>query len=146
MRYKSILRWSVMVVAAIAAFNLGAFAQKTDCSQKTEKDIVLVVYEKIKVKYADQTGHINVRFNDGVLTLEGWVTTKKISKEIEKLAKKTGCVKSVVNELKIGKGGGCGPGQKECGGICISDKENCNICLVDPMAPGCFQSEQQKKP
>ena len=146
MRYKSILRWSVIIFAAIAAFNLGAYAQKTDCSQKTEKDIVLAVYEKIKVKYASQIRNINIRFKDGVLTLEGWVTTKSIRKDIEKMAKKTECVKRVVNDLTIGKGGGCGPGQKECGGICISEKETCNVCLVDPMAPGCFSSPEQKKP
>lgn len=146
MRYKSILRWSVMVFAAMAAFNLGAHAQKTDCSQKTEKDIVLAIYEKIKVKYASQIRNINLRFKDGTVTIEGWVTTKKISKDIEKMAKKTGCVKKVVNELAIGKSGGCGPGLKECGGGCIPEKETCNVCLVDPMAPGCYSGQEEKKP
>lgn len=146
MRYKSILRWSVMIFAAIAAFNFGVYAQKTDCSQKTEKEIVLAVYEKIKVKYADQIRHVNVRFKDSVLTLEGWVTTKSARKDIEKIAKKTECVKRVVNDLTVGKGGGCGPGQKECGGICISEKEAYNVCLVDPAAPGCYSNQEQKKP
>ena len=145
MKRNSILRWSMMVLAAIIALNLGAYAQKTDCSQKTEKDVVVAVYEKIKVKYANQIRHINIRFKDGVLTLEGWVTTKSIRKDIEKIAKKTECVKQVVNELTIGKGGGCGPGQKECGGLCISEKESCNVCLVEPGAPGCYATPEQKK-
>ena len=146
MKYKSILKWSMMVFAAILALNFGAYAQKTDCSQKTEKDIVMAVYEKIKIKYANQINHINVRYKDGVVTLEGWATTKNVSREIEKLAKKVGCVKRVVNDLTIGKGGGCTGGQKECGGICISEKEPCNICLVEPLSPGCSVSTEQKKP
>ena len=146
MKHKSILRWSLVVFAVILAFNFGAYPQKTDCSQKTEKDIVLAVYEKIKIKYANQVNHINVRYADGVLTLEGWATTKSVRKEIEKLAKKTDCVKSVVNTLTIGKSGGCGGGQKECGGICIGEKESCNVCLANPLAPGCYTTTEQKKP
>jgi hypothetical protein len=146
MKHKSILKWSLMVFATVLAFNFGVYAQKIDCSQKTEKDIVMAVYEKIKIKHANQVNHINVRYKDGVLTLEGWATTKSVRKEIEKLAKKTGCVTKVVNDLTIGKSGGCSAGQKECGGICISEKESCSICLVEPLSPGCSGSTEQKKP
>lgn len=125
----SIIRISLVIFALIITFNVGATAQKTDCSKTTDDQIVSKIYEKIKVKYAAQISHINVRSKDGVVTLEGWVTNKKVLKEIEKLAKKTDCVKKVMNELTIGKGGGCGPGTKECGDICINEKDICNICL-----------------
>jgi hypothetical protein len=32
--------------------------------------------------------------------------------------------------MTVGKGGGCGPGQKACGGICIDEKETCTVCLI----------------
>ncbi|CAN5406207.1 hypothetical protein BH10ACI1_BH10ACI1_27770 [soil metagenome] len=127
---KSILKMLLMMFALMIAGSFSVHAQKTDCPNKTDNDIVMSIYEKMKVKYADQIIHVNVRVKDGVVTLEGWTTTKKIKKEIEKIAKKTECVKSVDNQLTVGKGIGCGPGYKECGGACIPEKETCNICLI----------------
>ncbi len=116
-----------MAFSLLLAFNLGIHAQKTDCSKTTDAEIVDAIYAKIKVKYEAQVAHINVRIKDGVVTLEGWATTKGIKKEIEKFARKTDCVKTVLNNLTIGVSGGCGPGQKQCGDICIGSTETCNI-------------------
>ena len=137
MEHKSILKWSLMVFGLVVTFNFGAYAQKTDCSQKTEKEIVLAVYDKLKVKYADQTEHINVRFADGVLTIEGYVTNKKYIKEIGKLVKNTECAAKIANTLKFGKGLGCSAGYRDCGGTCIPLKESCNVCLANPNSKGC---------
>lgn len=139
---KSILKWSLMIFALLIAGNVGANAQKTDCTKKTDKEIVFEIYDQMKVKYADQISHVNVRIKDGTVTIEGWVNSKKARQEIEKLAKKIKCVKKVVNTLTIGKPGGCAAGYKECGGACIPEKEACNICLYDPMAPGCYSGKQ----
>ena len=125
----------LMAFSLILAFNFSAFAQKTDCTKTTDDEIIAAIYNKIKVKYADQIKHINIRAKDGVVTIEGWVTTEKIKKEIGKYAKKIKCVKQVINDLVLGKSGGCGPGQKECGEICISEKETCNICLRGGSCP-----------
>ena len=141
MKHKSILKWSLMVLGLVVTFNIGAYAQKTVCSQKTEKEIVVAVYDKLKVKYADQTEHINVRFADGALTVEGYVTNKKYIKEIGKLLKNTECATKIVNTLKFGKGLGCGAGYKECGGACISEKEACNVCLANPSMLGCMKEQ-----
>jgi osmotically-inducible protein OsmY len=130
MKNKSVIKILLIAFGLILAFNFGTLAQKTDCSKTTDEEIVKAIYEKIKVKYADQIKHINVRSKDGVVTIEGWVTTEKIKKDIGKIAKKVKCVKQVINELTIGKGGGCGPGMKQCGDICIPEKETCNICLI----------------
>lgn len=127
MKTISWLKLTLAIFSLMMAFNLGVFAQKTDCSKTTDEEIVNSIYDKIKVKYEDQIPHINVRIKDGVVTMEGWVTTKSIRKEIEKLAKKTKCVKKVVNNLTIGVSGGCGQGQKKCGEICIDANDECNI-------------------
>ena len=130
MKPKSIIKTCLMAFALVIAGNLCAYAQKADCATKTEKEIVLAIYEKMKVKYDDQIINVNVRFKDGVITLEGYVNSKKARKEIEQIAKKTDCVTKVVNNLKVGKTGTCPAGYKECGGTCIPEKEICNICLV----------------
>jgi hypothetical protein len=138
MKFKFNFRIMLMVFAFVLAGNLGVYAQKTDCSQKTDNEIVMAIYDNVKVKYADQIKHVNISIDTGTVTIEGWVNSKKAKKEIEKFAKKSECVIKVINDLKIGRGGGCGPGTKECGGACISEKSACNICLADSLAPGCF--------
>ena len=117
-----------MAFSLMLAFNLGTFAQKVDCSQTTDAMIVDAIYAKMTVKYEAQMNHVNVRSKDRAVVIEGWVTTKAAKKDIEKLAKKVGCVKQpVVSNLTIGIGGGCGPGTKPCGDICIPTSEPCNI-------------------
>ncbi|MGI9056797.1 MAG: BON domain-containing protein [Pyrinomonadaceae bacterium] len=130
MTKKSIVKTTLAVFSLMMLFNIGAFAQKTDCSKMTEADLVKAIYDKIKVKYDNQIIHINVRVKDNVVTLEGWATTKNVRKEIEKIAKKIKCVKKVDNKLTVGIGGGCSPGQKKCGDICIPNGETCNICTA----------------
>lgn len=131
MTNKSIMKTILAVFSLMLLFNIAASAQKTDCSKTTDADTVKAIYDKIKVKYAGQMSHINVRIKDNIVTLEGWATTKGVRKEIEKYAKKTNCVKKVVNKLTIGVSGGCGPGTKQCGDICIPSGEDCNIILSE---------------
>lgn len=140
MTNKSNCKILTAVFSLMLIFSVGVFAQtngnqsndknkKTDCAQVTDADTVEAIYDKIKIKYDVQAKHINVRIKDNVVTLEGWATTKGVRKDIEKYAKKTSCVKKVVNDLSVGAGGGCAPGQKRCGGACIGSKEECNITL-----------------
>jgi hypothetical protein len=146
MTNKSKCKTLAAVFSLILVFSIGTLAQtdgdksknnksqKPDCTQVSDADTVKAIYDKIKVKYASQMRHINVRIKDNVVTLEGWVTTKGVRKEIEKQAKKTNCVKkNVANKLTIGVGGGCGPGQKQCGDICIGEGETCNIISSEPI-------------
>ncbi len=142
-----IIRYSLMVCVLVLGGTLCAAAQKTDCSQRSDNDLVVEVYKAIQTKYPDAVKNINVTAKDGVVKLEGWAASAKVVKNIGKIAKKVKCVKSVENKLEPGKTGGCGPGQKECGGACISEKEVCNVCLVDSSAPGCATSGgDPKKP
>lgn len=144
MKNSTILRCFLFVFVVIAALSFSIKAQKTDCSNKTDVEIIKAVYDQIRVANAVEIRHVNVLYKDGVITLEGWATTKKIRSELAKIAKKVECVKKVVNKLAIGDTGDCGAGQKECGDICIGEKQTCNICLADPMAPGCLTTEQKK--
>lgn len=137
MTNKTIVKFSLMIFSLILMGNLGTFAQKTDCSKLSDTDLVLAVYSKLKVKYSNEIKNINVTAKDGAVKLEGWVASDKTLKKIIDLVKKVKCVKQVENELEVGKPGGCAPGQKECGGACINEKEACNVCLIDPAAPGC---------
>ncbi len=118
---------ALLAFSLMLAFNFGTYAQKTDCSKTTDTAIVDAIYAKIQAKYKSQMSHINVRIKDGEVTLEGWATAKKVKQDIEKMAKKASCVKKVMNNLTIGVGGGCGPGTKPCGSICIPESEPCNI-------------------
>lgn len=144
MKNSTILRCFLFVFVVIAALSFSIKAQKTDCTKKTDVEIIKAVYDKIRVQYGGEIRHINVLYQDGVITLEGWATTKKARSEIAKLAKQIECKKKVVNKLVVGDTGDCGAGQKECGDICIGEKQACNICLADPMAPGCLTTEQKK--
>lgn len=144
MKKNSILRCSLIIFAVIAALGLSVKAQKTDCSKKTDVEIIKAVYDKIQAADGTQIRHINVIYKDGVITIEGWASTKKLRNEFAKLAKKVECVKKVVNNLKVGDTGDCAAGQRECGDMCISEKQPCNICLVDTKAPGCFAPKEQQ--
>ncbi len=123
----SMIKIALAVFSLMLIGNLGTYAQKTDCSKVTGADTVKAIYDKIKVKYPDLMKQINVRIKDGVVTLEGWVPNKGKRKDIEKFAKKTSCVKKVVNNIKPTAGGGCVDGYKPCGEICIPEREDCNI-------------------
>lgn len=100
---------------------------KKDCATATPADIVKSIYEKISTKYPQHNKQINVTFKDGVVRLRGWVPSAAKKKDIEKIAKQTSCVKSVDSKLGTKAPMGCGPGQKQCGTICIPENENCNI-------------------
>lgn len=137
MTKKSMVKTALAIFSLILVFNLGGYAQKKNCSEMTDDEIISAIYDEIEAAYPDQMDHINIRITDGVLTLEGWVTTKKVRKKIYKFAKrykskkkykKEGkCVEKIENNLTIGVGGGCNPGQKPCGTICIPINEKCNV-------------------
>lgn len=124
---------TLTIFGMIISFNLASYAQQTDDMQPDDKELVLKIYEKLKSGYSDQLNHINVRADasDGVVVVEGWVAKKGDVKKIVKLIQSVGGINCVVTpKLTVGKGVGCGPGQQECGGTCISVKDTCTICLI----------------
>lgn len=123
-----------MMKIALAVFSLilfsGVTASAQYCPTPDDAAIVKEIMDKMKPKYKSQMRHVNVRSKDGVVTLEGWVTTKSVRSAIERIAGSTKCVRSITNKLGVGIRSGCGPGQKKCGEICIPTGESCNICTA----------------
>lgn len=133
MNSRSKIKSIIIMLGVMISLSVVSVAQETSTLDDDDKALVLSIYEKLKVDYDSQLNHINVRADasDGVVVLEGWVASKSDLKKITKLIKKIegiNCV--VVAKLKVGKGVGCGPGQQECGGTCISNKDTCTICLM----------------
>jgi hypothetical protein len=131
MAKKSILKTALAIFSLTLIFSFGAYAQKTDCSKTTDADIVKAIYAAMEAKHGDQIIHVNVVVKDGAVTLQGWAN-KKASKEIEKIVKKTSCVKKdkIVNQLKPSADAGCASGYKPCGNACIPVGDPCNVCTV----------------
>ena len=96
---KSMVQMALIAFSLILICSFGTYAQKTDCTKTTDAAIAEAVAAKVKAKYESQINHINIKVKDGVVTLENWVTKKNIKKDIEKIAKKTACVKKVINNL-----------------------------------------------
>jgi hypothetical protein len=141
MSKKSITKITAIAFSLALFFLISAFAKpvvekppahippKADCSQITDGDIVKALYDKIKAdsNLSGQLSHINISVKDKTVTIEGWVSGKDRKKAVEKLAKKTECVKKVKNRLFTHLTTGCGPGQKPCGDICIDKNSDCTI-------------------
>ncbi len=128
MKYRLVIKMAFLMLFFITAFSLNAVAQRTDCSKTTDQQIVDAAYAKLeKSKFKEQLNHVNIRSKDGVVTIEGFAVKDKDSVGIENIVKKIKCVKSIVNDLKIGATGGCPDGTKPCGDTCIGSAETCNI-------------------
>lgn len=127
MKLRSIVQISILILAVLFSNSFNTEAKNDDCENMTDDQIVTAIYGYIQKKYPDHMNHVNVRSTDGVVTLEGWAAGNKKKANIEKFAKKLKCVKSVVNDLETKAGGGCSPGYKRCGTICIPNAETCNI-------------------
>ena len=125
MKKLSILKITLAILFLIIAGNLSASAQ--DCTKTTDADLVKSVSKKIYGKYKKQKQRINVHVENGEVTIEGWVVAEADIAKITEIAQKIKCVKKVTNNLVVGKTGGCGAGQKQCGEICIPNNQTCNI-------------------
>lgn len=127
MKRISFLKITLAIFAFLIACNLTVSAQKVDCSKTTDEEIVAAIQTNLSAKYSSQMNHINIHVKNGEVIIQGWTPNKKDRKEIEKIVKKTKCVKKVTNNLKIGTDGGCTNGTKPCGEICIPNDQTCNI-------------------
>ena len=101
-----------------------------DCAKRTDRHLAKDIKRRVKAdrQFDNQRHHVNVSVKDRVVTLEGYVVGTEAVTTLEKYASETACVTKVVNRLTSGGfSGGCGPGQKRCGDICIEQTSTCSL-------------------
>ncbi|HEV7701575.1 MAG TPA: BON domain-containing protein [Pyrinomonadaceae bacterium] len=125
MKLTNILRSGITVSALLLVSGIAAQAQKTDCSTMTDDQMSDAVYARVNTKYSAELKHVNVSVISGVATIRGWTSTKKVKSEIEKAAKKIKCLKQIDSHITVGASGGCSPGMKTCGDLCIGGGDRC---------------------
>ncbi len=129
----------VLALALLLLFVAGLLASCTrrpgtpgaqDCARVTDRRLAKDFKKRVKAdrRFDNQRRHVNVSVKDRVVTLEGYVVGTEAITTLEKYAGETACVTKVVNRLSTGTfGGGCGPGQKRCGDICIDQTSTCSL-------------------
>lgn len=101
-----------------------------DCARVSDRRLARDFKRRVRAdhQFDDQRHHINVNVKHHVVILEGRVLTTAASATLEKYAQDLGCVTKVDNRLRTDNlAGGCGPGQKLCGDICIDRTSECNL-------------------
>ncbi|MFL6277781.1 MAG: BON domain-containing protein [Blastocatellia bacterium] len=130
---------TVLGLSLALLFTAGLFASCTskprtsvtqDCAKVRDRQLAREIKRRAKAdrRFDNQGRHINVSVRNREVTLEGWVAGEDAIKILEKYAQEQGCVTKVINRLSVNSFvGGCGPGQKRCGDICIDQTSQCNI-------------------
>jgi hypothetical protein len=110
-------------------FTVSAAAVQARCAATTDAEIVAAIQEKIKAdkRFDGRRNTFNVSSRKRVVTLRGEAYSKAEIRDLGKLALTTKCVRKVNNKVMWGKQGGCPPGLKECGEVCIGKDEDCNM-------------------
>jgi osmotically-inducible protein OsmY len=96
MKLKRVLLPVVLFLTLIA----GAFAASKPVS---DDFLVDTIRQKLAADQVVKGGAIDVIVKDGAVTLRGKVEEERQRNKAEKIAKKVGGVKSVVNEIQIAK-------------------------------------------
>ncbi|MBK9155670.1 MAG: hypothetical protein IPM25_15920 [Chloracidobacterium sp.] len=128
---------SVAVLVAIFAIAQPAFAQ---CDKLSDAEIVANIYEKINKdgSLKSQVSHINVVGVADLATVkfQGWTNSKSDYDKVLNIALSLKCLKVNVNQFESAPPaensqqrveGGCAPGTKACGDVCIPEGDPCNI-------------------
>ncbi len=90
-------RIAVFLIAAI----LSAFALQAADKQVSDDFIYDTVKRKLAIDPVVKGGALDIDVKQGVVTLKGKVEYEKQKLKAEKLTKKIGGVKSVVNEIQV---------------------------------------------
>ena len=105
-----------------------AATPKPDCSKTSNADIVKAIKEHLQADpdLAPEMSHLNVSVKKKTVKLEGWLSDKTLIAKAVAIARKSHCVKKVIDKLKEQGGTVCGPGQRPCNGFCIDKSSACN--------------------
>ena len=104
---------------------------QTACAKTTDAEIVQAIKDKFAAdsEIKEQMRHVNISVKKRVVTLEGWLDGKASVTKAIATAKKTNCVRKLTSRLKEKGGGSCGPGQRQCGDVCIDKNSTCTITI-----------------
>jgi len=109
------------------------------CDSKTDADIVVDVYAKIKADrgLVGQVSHINVVSVSLAVKFQGWADSKSDYDKIVNIGMTTNCARLMnVNafydtppptDSSQRASQGCATGTKACGDVCIPENDPCNI-------------------
>lgn len=133
-----LLTVSVFAIALFATAGSNAVQAQT-CTAKTDDEIVVAIVEAIKSDslLAPQLSHIVVGSVNKFVKLQGWTDTTRGASRLLDLVRNVGCPTAVnVNRFEETppptdsplrpQPGGCGPGTKQCGDVCIPDGDTCS--------------------
>ena len=95
-----IIAWCLLLCFAAA---WTATAPTAAAEKKPDTDNV--IYDRVFRRIANdrdlKTTAIEIKVNEGVVTLKGWIDSEKRRQRIEQVVRKTPGVKKVVNEVKV---------------------------------------------
>lgn len=124
-------------IATVNAYIRPVSAQT--CDTVTDEQLVADIYAKIKADkgLASQISHINVAAINRAVKLQGWANSKNDYDKVVQIVTDTNCVRVINVNLfeeappptgsSLRSTGGCAPGTKPCGDVCIPEGDSCNI-------------------
>lgn len=126
-----------VAVFFVTVFSHSASAQ--DCTTITDADLVTGIVDQIKGDsvLSPQMSHIVVGSVNKFVKLQGWTDTKRAFDRLIQIVSDTKCVKAInvnnfvetpppANSPMRPAPGGCGPGTKACGDVCIPEGDSCS--------------------
>lgn len=106
MNRKLMINICLAMFSMLLVFNVGMYAQETNCSDLTDEQIAEAITDNIGEKYPDIKESISVNIENGMAMLDGYAPTKSVRKDIKKIAKsyqkETKCIKKVKSIVKVG--------------------------------------------
>lgn len=138
---KQIQRTALLAAVSFAFLAAAGQASAQDCTATTDDQLVNTILDKIKDDsvLSKQSSHIVVGSVNRFVKLQGWTDTKRDYERLFDLVSKTACVAAInVNRfeetpppadspLRPQTEGGCGPGMKPCGDVCIPEGDACGM-------------------
>ncbi|HQZ96759.1 MAG TPA: hypothetical protein PLP21_10595 [Pyrinomonadaceae bacterium] len=134
---RSLLSVSVFAIAFFAT--AGSNTVQAQTCPKTDEETVVAIVDAIKADsvLAPQLSHIVVGSVNKFVKLQGWTDNSKSYLRLMDLVRDVGCPTAInVNRFEETpppadsplrpQPGGCGPGTKQCGDVCIPEGDTCS--------------------
>lgn len=98
------LSWTALI-AALACASFGCVTRETDAQRQSDREMS----ERVQAALNADTGlfakHINVRADNGIVRLSGYVWTQPDLEEAQRIAGMVPGVMKVVNDMELERGG-----------------------------------------